>query len=129
MSGLLLVRLNHGAEVTMVAFSLDSHCAVTVGTDNTAKVWEILSGRQLVRLFSEGDIKEVVVSYTGRYIAIINSDGRARLYDWDQQGGRQLNSLTDRDLINAVAFSLDGRYYATASIDCIARVWEIASGR
>jgi WD40 repeat protein/energy-coupling factor transporter ATP-binding protein EcfA2 len=129
MSGQLVVRLNHGAEVTMGAFSFDGRCVVTVGTDNSAKVWEILSGSQLVRLINEDDIKDVIVSYSGRFVAIINSDGRARIYEWDQQSKRQLNQLTDRDIVNAVAFSLDGRYYATASIDCNARVWEIASGQ
>ena len=44
-----LARLKHEAEVRDMRFSLDGHWLATGGKDNTARIWEVPSGREAAR--------------------------------------------------------------------------------
>ena len=117
------------ARVFTVAFSPDGQRIVTGSTDNTAKVWEAVSGKDLLTLKGHNDwIMSVAFSPDGQRIVTGSADNSAKL--WDSANGRELLTLKGHSgIISSVAFSPDGQRIMTGSYDHTAKVWEAASGR
>jgi WD40 repeat protein/serine/threonine protein kinase len=119
----------HLDAVTSVAFSPDGQRIVTGSVDQTAKVWEAASGKELLTLKGHGgEIWSVAFSPDGRRIATGSADQTARV--WEAATGRELLTfMGHNDQIHSVAFSPDGQRIVTGSWDKTAKVWEAASGR
>jgi WD40 repeat protein len=141
-SGEPLVRLSHEGSVNAVAFSHDGKLIVTVGEDSTTigmmdlesegpgtvQVWDMASGRQLMRLVGhEGPVTAVAISRDDRLIATASKDKTIRV--WDATRGLPLTRMVHEQAVMAVAFSPDGKAIATASDDHTARIWDVASGK
>jgi WD40 repeat protein/serine/threonine protein kinase len=117
------------ARVFSVAFSPDGQRIVTTSSDNTAKLWDAASGRELLTLKGHNDwIMSAAFSPDGRRIVTGSVDYSAKL--WDAANGRELLTLKGHSRwIYSVAFSPDGQRIATGSGDGTTKVWETASGR
>jgi WD40 repeat protein len=91
--------------------------------DNTARVWEVTSGREVARMTHEDndDVQDVAFSPSGEYLATASWDNTVRL--WEVSSGREVARMTHEDPVQAVTFSPNGRYLASASWDGTARLW------
>jgi dipeptidyl aminopeptidase/acylaminoacyl peptidase len=117
--------LAHPRAVNMVAFSPDGRLLATAGDDNSARVWEVASGRERRRLLHGNKVYGVAFSPDGRLLATAGWDESARL--WDTTSWQERDRITG-DTMWDVAFSSDGRLLATAgTIDV--RIWDVASVR
>ncbi len=112
-----------------VAFSPDGQRIVTGSGDHTAKVWEAVSGKELLTLKGHSDgIYSVAFSPDGQRIVTGSVDQTAKL--WEAASGKELLTLKGhRGPIMSVAFSPDGQRIVTGSGDQTAKVWEAASGQ
>ncbi|MBI2929130.1 MAG: serine/threonine protein kinase, partial [Verrucomicrobia bacterium] len=119
----------HLQAVFSVAFSPDGQQIVTGSEDQTAKVWEVASGRELLTLKGHSaPIGSVAFSPDGQRIVTGSEDQTAKV--WEAASGRELLTLKGHSTrINFVAFSPDGQRIVTGSGDQTAKVWEAASGR
>ena len=119
----------HLGDVTSVAFSPDGQRIVTGSWDQTAKVWEVASGRELLKLEGHtAPIWCVAISPDGQRIVTGSWDQTARV--WEAVTSRPLLTLKGHSgPIRSVAFSPDGQRIVTGSWDQTAKVWEAASGR
>jgi WD40 repeat protein/serine/threonine protein kinase len=102
---------------------------VTAGLeDNTAKVWDSASGRELLTL--TGHTKAVVCttfSPDGKRIITGSMDETVRV--WDAADGRELLTLkASTNGVWCVAISPDGQRLAAGGNDSLARVWSLPSG-
>jgi hypothetical protein len=109
-----------------VAFSPDGQRIVTGSADQTAKVWEAASGRELLALTGHiAPIWSVAFSPDGRRIVTGSADQTAKV--WETTSGRELLTLKGHTApIRSVAFSPDGQRIVTSSEDATAKVWEAA---
>jgi WD40 repeat protein len=107
------------------AFSPDGRRIVTASWDNTARVWEGETGKQLAVLAGhEGLVLGASFSADGRRVVTASADTTARL--WDGESGKPLAILAGHtDRVVGAAFSPDGRRIATASADATARIWSV----
>jgi WD40 repeat protein len=128
----------HLAPVTHIVFTPDSthlistsnshHVAIvggrkteTAGDDNTVRVWEVASGKQIRKfLVNDGHgypAQGLCVSPDGRLAAVCTSaafvrpDGKAKVLVWEIATGRQTVNflLPGNHAVRAIGFSADGR--------------------
>jgi len=121
--------VGHTAWVYAVAVSPDGKYVLTGSLDNTARLWEAASGRE-IRSFTGHNAGVVAVAFSpdGQYVLTGSNDQTARL--WETATGREIRSFTGHTAgLTRVAFSPDGRYVLTGSGDNTARLWETATGQ
>jgi hypothetical protein len=97
--------------------------------DNTIKLWDVASGRELRTLKGHTDwVYSVAFSPDGRTLASSGLDVIIEL--WDVASGSQLRTLTGHSsIVDSLAFGPDGRTLASGSRDKTIKLWDVASGR
>lgn len=110
------------------AFSPDGAHVLTICRDNTARLWDIATGKQIGSSFAH---KEEVVSATfstdGRRVLTTSGDGTARV--WNAQSGEPVTpALKHGATVRGGCLSPAGRFALTWGEDRRLRVWNAASG-
>jgi WD40 repeat protein len=124
-----LVRMlpGHAKPVRDVAFSPDGTILATTSDDQTVRLWDPVTGKQLRTLTGHTrPVYGVAFSPDGTILATAGDD-TVRL--WDPVTGTQLRTLTGHTRpVYDVAFSPDGTILATASSDNTIRLWDPVTG-
>ena len=155
-------RMTHGWNVNAVAFSQDGKYAASAACDyfgqhyydygcseGSARVWEVTTGIEVIRIPYSGNVQSVTFSSDGKYVVsagceILNDwseyciEGAAKV--WDISNGQEVSRMTYDRAATSAAFSPDGKYVISGgcqeidlgSGDCLranARVWEAATGK
>ncbi|MBI3273105.1 MAG: TIR domain-containing protein [Planctomycetes bacterium] len=128
-SPLELILSGHEYSVTSVAFSPDGGRIASGSNDETLRVWDAATGREIACLRGhESSVESVAFSPDGGRLASGSCDRTVRV--WEAETGRQVTCLRGHQLsVKSVAFSPDGRRIASASRDKTVRVWDAATGR
>lgn len=116
--------LAHESEIRDVAFSPKGDYIATASVDNTAKVWQIRTGK-LLSVFDE--IKDYVTSVnfdpTGNFVI---STGFKNVYLWNHKDGTLIKELKGHNRLTTDAdISYDGRYLVSSSADNTVRLWTL----
>jgi WD40 repeat protein/uncharacterized caspase-like protein len=122
-------QLGHAGAVNSIAFSPDGHILASGSQDNTIKLWDVASGRELRTLSGHTNwVRSVAFSPDGRILASASKDTTIKL--WDVASGRELRTLTGHAAeVSSIAFSPDGRALASGSWDQTVKLWDVASGQ
>ena len=140
-SGRELLRIHPPNESFLdAAFSPDSRRLVTVGTQKTAKVWDVETGELLLRLAGHRRQIGYGVAYSpdGRWIATGAFDGTAKV--WDAHTGREVRTLLmdpergyvmtgGSDVVSRLRFDDKGGRLITGGSYREARIWDLATGQ
>ncbi len=132
MESRLRMILKHEEEINLALWSPDGEHILTASDDDTARIWDALSGEALFTLSGHSD--DVLLagwSPNGGLVVTAGPDGSARL--WDSATGQELFTLlpveagpsADPVPITALAFNPDGSALATGSENGTVKVWGI----
>ncbi|MDP2852955.1 MAG: caspase family protein [Smithellaceae bacterium] len=114
-----------------VRFSPDGKTIASAGTDGTARLWDIATGKEIKSLRGhDGNVISVAFSPDGRFLASGGYDGTVRL--WDAKSGKELKALNKDNhdgSVTFVGYSPDGKYVFARGKDEIVRLWSAENGQ
>jgi WD40 repeat protein len=116
------------AQVIALEFSPRGTIVATVTLDQSARLWDVATRRQVATLGTLHGVSAVTFSPDGGTLATAQSDGTARL--WDIATGREVGAPMIATLMNqveGVAFNRAGTMLATAGQDGSLRLWDVAT--
>jgi len=124
----IFVQLGHSEYVNSVAFSPDGRYALSGSSDDTLKLWEVATGREIRTFEGHSDsVRSVAFSPDGRYALSGSSDYTLKL--WEVATGNEIRTFEGHsNSVESVAFSPDGRYALSGSYDKTLKLWEVATG-
>ena len=115
-------------EYLCASFSPDGRYVVTGSTDNSARVWEVATGRLIGKpLLHDNWVRTVAFAPDNRHVLTGSHDNTAQLWDI-HTGERTAPTLHHAGGIVSVAVSPDGTKALTGSGDKTARLWNLQTG-
>ncbi|KAH8834629.1 WD40-repeat-containing domain protein [Flagelloscypha sp. PMI_526] len=120
---------NVGSKIPCVAISLDGKYIVSGSHDNTIRIWDADTGKEIQKLDGHGDTT-TSVAFSPDTKSVISGSGDRAVRIWDMESGVQLRKLYGHeDMVTAVAFSPDCNRAITGSSDKTVRIWDVQSGK
>ena len=121
--------VGHSGLVRACVMSADGKRAVSGGLDQTLKVWDLDSGRELFTLSGHSGIVETCWLSADGKLAISGSEDKT-LKVWDLDSGCELFTLSGHlDGVLACAVSADAKRVVSVSKDQTLKVWSLDSRR
>jgi WD40 repeat protein len=117
--------MQHFDSVEGVNYSPDGRRLVSVGQDNTARVWDAATGESITPpLKHASHVRWAGFSADSRMILTAGKD-MARV--WDARTGEAITPpLRHNNWLQSAAWSNNGRKVITAAIDGVVKVWDVS---
>ncbi len=126
--GVLKKLTGHTDEIKAVALSPDGRFAISGGLDQTARVWDLIAGKEAKILRGhDKQIWSVAFHPNGRWAFTGSWDGTARL--WDASTGQEIRRFTHPIDVNGMALTRSGDQLLTGCDNHNACLWDIATGK
>ena len=114
--------------MTSVAFTPDGGRAVSAGVDESLRLWDLETGRELAALLGhQGPVFSVAVSPDGRLAASGGVDRVLRIWDLERREEAKL-LLGHDEPVWSLTFSPDSGRLISAGSDEVVRVWDLETG-
>jgi WD40 repeat protein len=120
----------HEGVVGSAIFSPDGRFAVTTGSDNSARVWDVATGKELKKLTHGAMINGAVFNRNGTLLVTLGDDSRASLWTVGAYEDSRCELRVENSNFILASYSHDQHYLATVTHrnrTWQAQVWNIAA--
>jgi WD40 repeat protein len=118
----------HQDHVYSVSFSPDGKILASGSRDNTIKLWNIATGKEISTLYGhQKPVDSVSFSPNGKTLASGSADTTIKL--WNLETGKEIHTLHGhQSSVLSVSFSPDGKILASGSFDDTIKLWNLETG-
>jgi WD40 repeat protein len=118
--------VGHRDSLYAVALTSDAKTLATASYDQTIKLWDVASGKELKTLTGHnGAVYDLSFNPAGTILASCGADRTVKL--WDVKTGARLDTFSQSTKeLYAVAFSPDGKHVVAGGADNRIRRWDIS---
>jgi len=120
--GKVVIPLEHGGQVTSVAFTHDNQHVATAGIDGMVWFWGIESGEKEFNLNNGEEVQSLAISPIDS-LAAVGLHNHTTIWDFESQ--KKVTELPLVGNITAIAFSPDGTLLATGSTENLIAIWKV----
>jgi WD40 repeat protein len=122
------LNLRHGHTVSALSFSADGKLLASASWDQTARVWDVGSGREVSRFSGHGDgASAVAISPDGRLAA--SGDMKRTVVLWDARTGKEIHRTADnQNTVFWLRFTADAKRLVWTSGKAV-RIWDVGAWR
>jgi len=119
----------HREGVWSVSFSPDSKTLASGSEDNTIKLWNLETGKEIRTLKGHSNfVLSVSFSPDGKTLASGSEDNTIKL--WNLETGKEIRTLNGHsNSVYSVSFSPDGKTLASGSEDNTIKLWNLETGK
>lgn len=126
----LKILLGHSAWIDHFAVSPDEKFLATASVDNTVKIWDFRSKKEVLTLKSPKNKSFTQVAFSPDSKQIATGDEWGDILLWDVNTGVLIDSFTKFGWhVSSLAFSNNGKYLASTGRDSLVYAWEIKTGK
>ena len=119
----------HNGFVVSISFSPDGKTLASGSWDNTIKIWDRETGKEIRTLHGHDDaVYSLSFSPDGKTLASSSADNTIKF--WNVDTGKEIRTLTGHtNYIFTVSFSPDGKTLASSSADKTIKLWNVDTGK
>ena len=111
-TGKLIYKFEHSKSVKAARFSGDGEKIITSSTDNTVKIWRVLTGTLLADLKGHTDeVMNVSFSDDGKLALTVSKDKTAKI--WNADNGILITTIKEKYALSLGCFSPDSKTIVT----------------
>jgi WD40 repeat protein len=100
----------------------------TSSDDDTARIWDPLTGGELLIFRHPDNVVGLAFSPDSKYLVTSSFDGSVRL--WEVSSGKEVRRFAGHTVAAfGATFSPDGKYILTSGRDGTARLWDVQTGQ
>ncbi|UCF90762.1 MAG: TIR domain-containing protein [Desulfobacterales bacterium] len=108
-----------------LAFTPDGQYLATASRDGTARIWDVASGQEVVRLLHSAQVNAVAFSPDGR--TVVTASAAGNIHGWETLTGREVFRVSLRPnvyILDVLAVSPDAKYVAAGNNVGEIGVWQ-----
>jgi len=125
----VFVQLGHSGRIDSAVFSPDGRFLLSGSWDNTLKLWDIATGKEIRTFMGHSSIvRSVSFSPDGHLALSGSSDETLKL--WDVATGKEIRTFIGHSSqVFSVSFSPDGHLALSGSGGGTLKLWDVATGK
>ncbi|MBL3654678.1 caspase family protein [Fulvivirga sediminis] len=123
-----VIQRGHYGPIKSVAFTPNGKYLLTGSKDNTIKLWDFESGREIRTYFGHtATVKDIAITSDGLHFVSGSEDGTAKL--WEIVSGKIIRTYeTPKTQLNKVALSNDDQMLFTGGYSWKGYIWNLQTG-
>ena len=124
-----IIQLDYKAHIEAYAFSPDGKRALSSGSDNAMRLWDMETGRCL-RVFDDHTQEVWSVAWTADQRRALSGSFDKTVRLWDVAAGRCVRVFSGHThVVGSVAWSPNQCLALSGAVDNIVRLWDVETGR